>query len=63
MTDSKLNEEEVNLSLSDLEKKYIIKILNQTFWRVGGEKGAAKILGLHSETLRSKMRKLGIQRP
>lgn len=63
LIDSKLNESEINLPLKDIEKEYIIKILNQTLWRIAGEKGAAKILGLHPETLRSKMRKLEIQRP
>jgi len=63
LIDSKQDEKEINLPLIDFEKKYIIKILNQTFWRVAGEKGAAKILDLNPETLRSKMRKLGIQRP
>ena len=63
LIDSKLNENEINLPLIDLEKKYLIKILNQTFWRVSGENGAGKILGLHPEILRAKMRKLGIQRP
>lgn len=51
------------LPLNDFEREYIIKILNMIFWRVGGKKGAAKILGLHPETLRSRMRKLGIQKP
>ena len=51
------------MPLIDIEKRYIIKILNQTFWRVSGEKGAAKILDLNPETLRSKMRKLEILRP
>lgn len=50
------------LTLNEYEREYIIKILNLTFWRISGDKGAAKILGLHPETLRSKMRKLGIQR-
>ncbi len=50
------------LSLNDFEREYIIKILNMTYWRVAGKEGAAKILGLHPETLRSKMRKLKISK-
>ena len=50
------------VSLQDHERQYIIKILDLTFWRIAGDKGAAKILGLHSETLRSKMRKLNIKK-
>jgi len=52
-----------NVSLEEYERQYIIKILELTFWRIAGDKGAAKILGLHSETLRSKMRKLNIKKP
>ena len=50
------------LTLNDFEREYIIKILNMTYWRVAGKDGAAKILGLHPETLRSKMRKLQISK-
>jgi len=41
------------LTLNDFEREYIIKILKMTYWRVAGKEGAAKILGLHPETLRS----------
>ncbi len=50
------------LTLNNFEREYIIKILNMTYWRVAGKEGAAKILGLHPETLRSKMRKLQISK-
>ena len=51
------------LSLVETEKQHIIKALNTTYWQVSGESGAARILDIHPETLRSKMRKLGINRP
>jgi len=51
------------LSINDFEKEYIIKILGITFWRVGGNNGAAKILKMNPETLRSRMKKLGIKKP
>ena len=35
----------------------------QTDWVIEGPPGAAKILGLHPNTLRSRMKKLGIERP
>ena len=57
------NNEEELLSLQEYEKKYIISILEKTYWRVDGTKGAALILDMHPETLRSRMRKLQIQRP
>ena len=50
-------------SLDDYERDYIIKVLNETLWRINGVKGAASILDMHPETLRSRMRKLGIKRP
>ena len=49
-------------TLSDNEREYIIKVLDQTLWRINGDKGAASILDMHPETLRSRMRKLGIKR-
>jgi len=56
-------EENKLLPLSDFERQYIIKVLEKTYWRVEGPDGAARILDMHPETLRSRMRKLGIQRP
>ena len=49
-------------TLADHERDYIIQILDQTLWRINGAKGAANILDMHPETLRSRMRKLGIKR-
>jgi transcriptional regulator with GAF, ATPase, and Fis domain len=40
--------------------RHIIKALEATGGRVGGEKGAAKLLNMNPSTLRTKMRKLGI---
>jgi len=51
------------VSLSQFQREYIIKALEKTLWRVGGEDGAAKILDIHPETLRSRMKKLRIERP
>ncbi len=49
------------VSLEDNEREYIIKVLNQTNWRINGDKGAAKLLGINPNTLRSRMEKLGIK--
>lgn len=49
-------------TLAQFEKKYILEVLNRTSWRVSGEKGAAKILGMKATTLESRMKKLGIKR-
>jgi len=52
-----------NGTLSEVERNYIIAILEKTYWRIEGRSGAAEILGINPNTLRSRMRKLGIQRP
>jgi chemotaxis protein methyltransferase CheR len=46
--------------LDELERDYIIEILEETKGRIYGLKGAAKILGINPETLRYRIRKLGI---
>jgi transcriptional regulator with PAS, ATPase and Fis domain len=51
------------LTLEEMERQHIRDILEQTNWRVSGEKGAAKILGLNATTLEARMKKLGINRP
>mgnify|MGYP001590766041 FL=1 len=51
------------LTLEDMERRHIVDVLEQTNWRVSGEKGAAKILGLNPTTLEARMKKLGITRP
>jgi PAS domain S-box-containing protein len=51
------------LPLAEYERRYIIKVLEKTYWRVEGPEGAARILDMHPETLRSRMRKLDIKRP
>jgi formate hydrogenlyase transcriptional activator len=59
------NQEEGNLQLlkmEEVEMEHITRILNKTNWKVSGEKGAAKILGLNPTTLESRMKKLGIRR-
>jgi formate hydrogenlyase transcriptional activator len=49
-------------TLGEMEKSHILEVLHQTNWRIEGPKGAALILGLHPNTLRSRMRKLGVRR-
>ncbi|MEE4603396.1 MAG: sigma-54 dependent transcriptional regulator, partial [Desulfobacteraceae bacterium] len=52
-----------DLKLEVVERNHIIDVLNQTSWRVSGQKGAADLLGLKRTTLESRMKKLGIARP
>jgi PAS domain S-box-containing protein len=49
-------------SLVAIEREHIRQILEQTKGVIEGPNGAAKILGLHPNTLRSRMKKLGIGR-
>jgi transcriptional regulator with GAF, ATPase, and Fis domain len=50
------------LDLATLERNHMHAVLEQTTWVIDGPRGAAKILGLHPNTLRSRMKKLGITR-
>jgi PAS domain S-box-containing protein len=49
-------------TLEDVERDHILKTLKNTGWRIEGPYGAAKVLGINASTLRTRMRKLGIQR-
>ena len=50
------------LTLEEMERQHIVDVLEHTNWRVSGEKGAAKILGLNPTTLEARMKKLNITR-
>ena len=45
-----------------MKKKYISEILEKTNGKIFGEGGAGDLLGIHPETLRSRMKKLGIKK-
>ncbi len=49
-------------SLDNVQRSYIIDVLNHTNWRVSGPKGAATILGMKDKTLFARMKKLGIEK-
>jgi PAS domain S-box-containing protein len=51
------------LSLQDMERNHILDTLKSCGWRIEGSSGAAIILDIHPNTLRNRMRKLGISRP
>jgi PAS domain S-box-containing protein len=48
-------------TLNEVERDYIVRVLEQTHWKVSGQNGASQILGLDRSTLRARMRKLGIR--
>jgi chemotaxis protein methyltransferase CheR len=49
--------------LEEVEREYILRILDKTNWRIAGPDGAAAILGINPSTLRSRIQKLGITKP
>ena len=48
--------------LFEVERTYILNVLELTNWKISGADGAASILGIPSSTLRSKMKRLGVTR-
>jgi formate hydrogenlyase transcriptional activator len=52
-----------SMSLDDAERRHIEAVLSQTGGVIEGPAGAATILNLHPNTLRSRMKKLGVTRP
>lgn len=55
------NETDSLLPLEEIEREHILKVLEHTRWRIRGENGAAKILGIKPTTLEFRMRKIGIK--
>ncbi|MEL7124249.1 MAG: helix-turn-helix domain-containing protein, partial [Bacteroidota bacterium] len=49
-------------SFEEMQRRYLLQVLESTKWRVSGDKGAAKILDMNAKTLFAKMKKLGIER-
>ncbi|HET6371779.1 MAG TPA: sigma 54-interacting transcriptional regulator, partial [Candidatus Polarisedimenticolia bacterium] len=50
-------------TLLEIERDHIRSVLESVGWRVSGERGAARILGLKRTTLEARMSRLGISRP
>jgi formate hydrogenlyase transcriptional activator len=55
--------EEPLRGLEAIERDHILQVLRETRWKIEGEGGAASVLKLHPNTLRSRIEKLGIKRP
>ena len=53
----------VHETFEQTEYNLIVRTLKDVHWKLEGPGGAAELLDLHPSTLRSKMRKLGIERP
>jgi transcriptional regulator with GAF, ATPase, and Fis domain len=48
-------------TLEDVERNHILLVLERTQGVIEGPRGAAKILNVHPNTLRSRMKKLGVR--
>jgi transcriptional regulator with GAF, ATPase, and Fis domain len=48
-------------SLEDVQRQYILRVLDRTGWVISGPNGAGAILNVHPNTLRSLMNRLGIR--
>jgi len=57
------NQVPLKKSLQDAERDHIIKVLEECNWKINGKNAAAERLNLPPSTLRSKMKKLSIERP
>ncbi len=51
-----------NTTLEDVQRQHIITILECSRWKIEGKGGAAERLGINPSTLRSRMKKLHIQK-
>ncbi|ETX01128.1 MAG: hypothetical protein ETSY1_08600 [Candidatus Entotheonella factor] len=50
-------------TLEEVERHYLQTVLEQCQWVINGPNGAAEIVGLHPNTLRHRLQKLGLSRP
>ena len=50
-------------TLDTAERQHILRVLEETNWRIAGPKGAATRLGMKRTTLQSKIKKLGLDQP
>jgi PAS domain S-box-containing protein len=60
----RINEEKEGRTstLEEVEREHILKVLEACDWKISSDDGAANILNLHPNTLRSKMEKLDIKK-
>ncbi len=49
--------------LAEVERQHLVETLTLADWIIEGDRGAAARLGLRPSTLRSRMKKLGVERP
>jgi transcriptional regulator with GAF, ATPase, and Fis domain len=47
----------------EMERDYILQVLKAKNWKVQGTNSAASVLGMNPNTLRARIKKLGIKKP
>ena len=50
-------------AIDAVERDYVARTLAETDWIIEGDRGAARRLGLHPNTLRSRLKRWGLRRP
>jgi len=50
-------------SFEEMERDYILQVLEAKKWKIQGENSASSVLQMHPNTLRARMKKLGINKP
>jgi PAS domain S-box-containing protein len=50
-------------TVAEVERAHVIGVLEETGWLIEGDRGAARRLGLHPNTLRSRLKRWGVRRP
>jgi formate hydrogenlyase transcriptional activator len=57
-----MDTETQGMTLDEVNRRHILRALEQTNWRIQGKGGAAQLMGVKPNTLRSRMEKLGIKK-
>lgn len=57
------DKESTGETLEEIERRHILKVIEEHGWKIDGLNGAASCLGLKPSTLRFRAKKLGIKRP
>jgi transcriptional regulator with GAF, ATPase, and Fis domain len=50
-------------SFDAMAREHVRAVLERCAWRINGPGGAAAVLAVHPNTLRSRMKRLGLERP
>ncbi len=53
----------LGLTLDEVQRRHIVRVLEQTGWKVRGNNGAAALLDMKPTTLEGRMAKFGVRRP